>query len=147
MDLAPWRQVRDFSPLKKEMEDLFSRFFGEPQFPKFFSREWTPSADITETSDKLVVKVELPGLEAKDVNVTIAEDVLTIKGEKKSEEEEKDEQHHFVERYYGSFQRSFRLPVSVQKEKIEATFEKGILKIMLPKTEEARKKEIEIKVK
>lgn len=147
MDLVPWKQFRDLSPFKKEMEDLFNRFFGEPSFPRFFSREWTPSADITETKDKLVVKVELPGLEAKDVNVTIAEDLLTIKGEKKSEEEEKDEQHHFVERYYGSFQRSFRLPVSVQKEKIEASFEKGVLKITLPKTEEARKKEIEIKVK
>jgi HSP20 family protein len=147
MDLIPWRQLRDISPLRKEMEDLFSSFFGEPMLPKFLSREWMPSADITETKDKLLVKVELPGLEAKDVNVTISEDLLTIKGEKKSEQEEKDEHHHFVERYYGSFQRSFRLPVSVQTEKIEASFEKGILKIMLPKTEEAKKKEIEIKVK
>jgi HSP20 family protein len=147
MDLVPWRQLRDISPFRKEMEDLFNRFFGEQPLPKFLTREWSPSADITETKDNLVVKVELPGLEAKDVNVTILEDLLTIKGEKKSEQEEKDEQHHFVERYYGSFQRSFRLPVSVQKEKIEASFEKGVLKITLPKTEEAKKKEIEIKVK
>ena len=89
----------------------------------------------------------MPGLDAKDVNVSISGDLLTIKGEKKKEEEEKDEHHHYMERYYGSFQRSFQLPINVKSDKIEATFDKGILKVTLPKTEEAKKKEIEVKVK
>ena len=105
-----------------------------------------PSADISETKDKLLIKAELPGLEAKDINVSVSGDLLTIKGEKKKEEEEKDEHHHFVERYYGSFQRSFRLPVSVQSDKVEATFDKGVLNITLLKKKEAEKKEIEVKV-
>jgi HSP20 family protein len=73
--------------------------------------------------------------------------VLTIKGEKKKEEEEKDEHHHYVERYYGSFQRSFRLPANVKSDKVEATFDKGILRVTLPKVEEAKKKKVEVKVK
>ena len=112
-----------------------------------FTEEWLPSVDISETEDKLLIKAELPGLEVKDVSVSISGDILTIKGEKKKEEEDKDEHHHYVERYFGSFQRSFRLPVNVQADKVEATFDKGALKVRLPKVEEAKKKEIEIKVK
>jgi HSP20 family protein len=111
------------------------------------SEEWWPSVDMSETKDNFIVKAELPGLEAKDVDVSISGDVLTIKGEKKKEEEEKDEHHHSVERYYGSFQRSFRLPSNVKSDKVDATFDKGILKVTLPKVEEAKKKKIEVKVK
>jgi HSP20 family protein len=103
--------------------------------------------DISETEDKLLIKAELPGLEANDVNVSISGDLLTIKGEKKEEEEEKDEHHHYKERYAGSFHRSFRLPVNVQADKVEAAFDKGVLNVTLPKVEEAKKKEIEVKVK
>ena len=112
-----------------------------------FSEEWTPSVDVSEPEDKLLIKAELPGLEAKDVNISISGNLLTIKGEKKKEEEEQDEHHHYVERYSGSFQRSLRLPVNVQADKVEAIFDKGILKIILAKAEEAKKKEIEVKVK
>jgi HSP20 family protein len=79
--------------------------------------------------------------------VSISGDVHTIKGQKRKEEEEKDEHHHYVERYYGSFQRSFRLPSNVQSDKVDATFDKGILKVTLPKVEEAKKKKVEVKVK
>ena len=79
--------------------------------------------------------------------MSISGNVLTIKGEKKKEEEEKDEHHHYVERYYGSFQRSFQLPAGVKSDKIDATFDKGVLKVTLPKVEEAKEKEIEIEVK
>jgi len=92
-------------------------------------------------------RTELPGLDVKDVNVSLSGDLLIIKGEKKKEEEEKDERHHFIERYSGSFQRSFQLPASVQGDKVAATFDKGVLKVTIPKAEEAEKKEIEIKVK
>ncbi len=84
-------------------------------------------------------------METKDVNVSISGEVLTIKGEKKTEEEEKDEHYHCAERYSGSFQRVFQLPSGVKSDPIEATFDKGVLKVILPKVEEAKKKEIEIK--
>jgi HSP20 family protein len=129
------------------MDDLWNRFLGETPFSRAFTEEWLPSADISETKDNLLIKAELPGLDPKDINVSVSGDLLTIKGEKKKEEEEKDEHHYFMERYYGSFQRSFRLPVNVQGDKVEATFDKGVLNITLPKSEEAKKKEIEVKVK
>jgi len=86
-------------------------------------------------------------VDEKDIGVSISGDILMIKGEKKKEEEEKDEHHYRVERYYGSFERSFRIPTGVKADKIDATFDKGVLKVTVPKAEEAKKKEIAVKVK
>ena len=147
MELMPWKPFGEPSSIRKEMDNLWNRFLGDTPFARRFREEWSPSVDISETKDSFVVKAELPGLEAKDVNVSISGDLLTIKGEKQREEEEKDEHHYCAERYYGSFQRVFQLPTSVQGEKIEAIFDKGVLRITLPKVEEAKKKEIKIKVK
>ena len=147
MDLTPWRPFGEIGRLRREMDDLWSRFFGERRMPALFSQEWIPAVDVSETSDRLVVRMELPGLESEDIDVGIVGDVLTIKGEKKKETEEKDAHHHYVERYEGRFQRSLRVPVSVDTDKAEAEFEKGVLKIAFPKTEETSKKTIEIKVK
>ncbi len=93
-----------------------------------------PWVDISETKESVVVKAELPGLEVKDIRVSTEENVLTIKGEKKRKDQEKDEHYHYCERYCGFFHRSFRLPVSVQSDKIEETFQNGVLKITLPKS-------------
>jgi HSP20 family protein len=147
MELIPYRLFGELSPFRKEMDRLWNRFSGETPFARTFNEMWSPSIDISETKDDFVVKAELPGLEAKDVNVSISGDILTIKGEKKAEEEEKDEHYHCVERYSGSFQRVFQLPSGVKADKIEANFDKGVLKVTLPKVEEAKKKEIEVKVK
>ena len=147
MELMPWRPFGELGSIRSEMDRLWNKFLSETPFVRKFKEEWSPSVDISQTKDKIVVKAELPGLDAKDVNVSISGDLLTIKGEKKKEAEEKDEHHHYMERYYGSFERSFQLPVNVKTDKIEATFDKGVLKVTLPKTEEAKKKEIEIKVK
>lgn len=146
MELVPWKPSREMTTLRREMDNLLTRFFGKSSLAEAWGEEWSPSMDIAETENSIVVKAELPGLEAKDVDVSISGDVLTIKGEKRKEQEEKGGHYHFTERYYGSFQRSFRLPTSIQPEKVEATFEKGVLKVTLPKTEEAKKKEIKIKV-
>jgi len=146
MELVPWRPFGELGRLRKEMESLWNRLQGVAPFAEFSSSDWAPSTDVSETKDKLVVKAELPGLEAKDVSVSVSGDFLTIKGEKRRQEEEKDENHHYLERYFGSFQRSFKLPVNVETGKIKAKFDKGVLTITLPKTEEAKKKEIEIKV-
>jgi HSP20 family protein len=147
MELVPWRPFGELGSFRKEMDRFWDRFFGDKPFGSALAEGWFPSVDISETKDKLIIKAELPGLEAKDVNVTISGNVLTIKGEKKKEEEQKDEQYYSCERYRGSFQRSFQLPVNVKGNKVEAEFDKGVLNITLPKTEEAKKKNIDIKVK
>lgn len=147
MEIVPWRPFGEVSSLRKEMDNLWSNFLGETSLPRSFPQEWLPSVDVTETADKLLIRAELPGLDAKDVSVTISGDLLTIKGEKKQEEEKKEEHYHSSERFYGSFKRSFRLPANINTDAVDATFEKGVLQVALRKTEEARKKEIEIKVK
>jgi HSP20 family protein len=147
MELMPWRPFGGLTSLRSEMDDLWNRFFSDLPVLRRHEEEWAPSVDLSENKESFIVQAELPGVDQKDVNVTISGSILTVKGEKKKEEEKKDEHHHSVERYYGSFQRSFQLPANVQTDKIEATFDKGVLKVTLPKTEEAKKKEIEIKVK
>ena len=148
MDLAPWKPFREeLTSMRKEMEKVWDRFFGETWLGKSFAEGWQPSADLTETKDAIVVKAELPGMESKDIDVTISGDVLTIKGEKEKEEEKKDKKYHYTERYRGYFERSFRVPAEIHPDKIDAAFEKGILTITLPKTTEAKTKEIKVKVK
>ena len=147
MEIVALRPFGELSPFRKEMDRLWNRFSGETPFARTFSELWSPSVDISETKDNFVVKAELPGMEAKDVNVSISGDILTIKGQKEIEEEEKGEHYHYVERYSGSFQRVFKLLSGVKADKIEANFDKGVLKVTLPKVEEAKKKEIEVKVK
>jgi HSP20 family protein len=107
---------------------------------------WEPRLDQSETKDTLTIKAELPGLEAKDLDVSVSGVVLTIKGEKKKEKEEKDEQRHVIERSYGAFVRMVRLPAPVAQDQIKASFKNGVLTISLPKTEEAKQKAIPITV-
>jgi len=147
MELVPWRPFGTLSSSRKELDRLWDRFFRETPSMATFAEEWLPSVDISETKKNFIVKAELPGLDAKDVNVSLSRDLLTIKGEKKKEEEEKDEHHYCIERYSGSFQRSFQLPASIKGDKVEAIFDKGVLRVTIPKAEEAEKKEIEINVK
>ena len=147
MSIVPWKPLDEMTTLRREMDTLWDQFFPEKPFrEEYLTHGWLPSIDLTETKDKLVVKAELPGLEAKDVELTLTEDILTIQGEKKEEKEEKDEHYFFVERYAGTFERRIKLPTLVKTDKIDAIFDKGILTINLPKSEEAKKKEIKIKV-
>jgi HSP20 family protein len=129
------------------MDKLWSRYFGDKTVPRLFAEEWNPSVDISETKDKLVIEADLPGLETKDVQVNITGNVLTIKGEKAEEKKEKEENYYRSERYRGSFQRTLSLPVEVKADKAEARFEKGVLKITLPKVEAAKSKQIKIQGK
>ena len=147
MSIVPWKPVDELTTLRREMDSLWDRFFPEKHLgERFLGHEWLPSIDLTETKDKYVVKAELPGLEAKDVDISITDDVLTIRGEKKEETETKDERHFFVERHWGTFERQIKLPALVKTDKIDASFEKGVLTVSLPKTEETKKKEVKIKV-
>lgn len=148
--LRPWRE---FDELRREMDRLFEDFFGRRAFPTRRRKEaieervWTPSVEVFDKKDKLVVRAELPGVEKKDVKVTVEGDVLTIKGERKAKEEVKDEDYYACEMCYGAFSRSIYLPVKVESTKIQANFKNGILEITLPKAKEAKPKEIEITVK
>ena len=105
-----------------------------------------PSTDVRESESELVVEAELPGLDEKDVSVTLKEGMLTLQGEKKSEREEKKDDYHLMERSYGSFQRSFRVPDTIDADKVKATFDKGVLKVTMPKHAEAVKAEKRIPI-
>ena len=106
-----------------------------------------PELDVRESSDSITIEAELPGVEEKDVTVTLANGLLTIKGEKKQEKEEKSASYHITERSFGSFQRSLRLPDTVDDSKVEARFEKGVLKVTAAKKPEAVKAERRIEIK
>jgi len=126
---------------------MFDGFFRGTGDEDYAISSWTPAVDITEHDDQFVVKVELPGVNKDDVKITLENNILTIRGEKKQEKETKKENYHRVERSYGSFQRSFTLPTTVKSDKIDAAYKDGILQIALPKAEEAKPKQIEVKVK
>jgi HSP20 family protein len=134
----------DVFNLQREMSKMLSNFWNDDEMLGQL-QAWYPSADISETKDEYLVRVELPGVTKDNVKITLQENVLTIQGEKKQESEMKDRHYHRVERNYGSFSRSFRLPSLVKGEKIDANYKDGVLTIALPKADEAKTKEIEIK--
>lgn len=153
--VAPWRPLSEMTRWQREMERMFDDFLGRRWEP-FRVARWLPSGvgvsppsvelDVYEEKDEIVAKAEVPGLEKDDIEVSIADSTLTIKGEKKKEEEVKEENYYHLERSYGSFVRSVELPKEVQTDKVKATFKNGVLEIRMPKTEEAKKKEIKVKV-
>jgi HSP20 family protein len=105
---------------------------------------WSPSVDIFETEGEIVVKSELPGMDRKDITLHLESNVLTLRGERKFEKETKEENYHRIERSYGNFSRSFSIPATVDEEKIRADYKDGVLKIVLPKKEQAKPKQIKI---
>ena len=141
-DLVPFRQ---FERTRRNFDQLWDSLFGRGLEGRV-GGEWLPSLDLAETDNELVVKAELPGMDPKDIDISLSDGMLTIKGEKKQEKEEKKSDYHFVERSYGAFTRSIQLPKQVQREKINASYKNGLLRITLPKSEEAKKKEVKIKV-
>jgi HSP20 family protein len=138
--LAPFYRPLSIMDEIDEIAREFSRRIG------FDGNTLIPHTDIYEEKDKLVVKTELPGVSEKDLEVTLEENMLTIKAEKKDEVAE-DATHHAQERYYGKYVRSMSLPFHVNGDKVSATFENGILELRLPKAEELKAKRIEVKAK
>lgn len=155
MAIVRWNPARelatfpsDILSMQREINRMFDNFFrGENDEASLFAPTWKPAVDITEHDDEYVAKVELPGVNKDDVKITMQDNVLSIRGEKTQEKKGKEENYHRVERYYGSFQRSFTLPTSVKSDRIEAEYKDGILTIRMPKAEEAKPKQIEVKVK
>lgn len=127
--------------------DLFESFFEDWDVPSVFGEEspWVPAFDITENEKEYVVTAEMPGVDAKELDVTFTDGILTVKGEKKQEKEDKGENFHRIERRYGSFHRSFRIPGEVKSNKIDANVKDGVLKLTLPKAEESKPTKIEVK--
>ncbi len=139
-----------FFALQQEIDRLFEGFSrGFAGFPSSFagfpSRELMPSMDLSETDKEIEITAELPGLEEKDIQLNVADNVLTIRGEKKNEREETKKDYHLIERSYGSFTRSVQLPDGVNAENIKAVMSKGILKVTVPKPAPAQSKKIDIK--
>jgi HSP20 family protein len=150
MALQLWRPrllarspLRDLARMEREMEDIFGRFpawpWGETE------RGWAPAVDLIDHKDELVLRADLPGLEQKDIEVTVQDGSLVIRGERKEEKEEKKEDYYCAERTYGVFARTLPLPTGVDPDRVKATFKNGVLEVHLPKAAEAKGRRIEVK--
>ena len=133
--LTPWT---GFENLRKDMERFFDRWgdWDQPELRPI--ADWAPKVDFAENKDAYVLKAEIPGIDPKEISVSLENDLLTIKGEKKQEKEEKDEHHYRVERSFGSFARTMRLPGAVDGGKVAAAFKNGVLTVTLPKAAGAK---------
>jgi HSP20 family protein len=142
------RTDNPFFSLQREIDRLFDDFGrGFPALGNGFGNgaAMMPTMDVAETDKEIELTAELPGLEEKDVQINVADNVLTIKGEKKAEKEEKDKNYRLVERSYGSFERSLQLPDGVDADAIKASIDKGVLKVVVPKPAPAQVKKVEVK--
>ena len=134
----------ELSTLRNRMDRLWSRMTTADTSAL---ADWSPTSDVIEAKDEIVIKAELPGIDDKDVEVTIENGILTIKGERRAEQETEEKGFRQVERSYGSFLRAFALPPNVEPETISATFTKGLLEVHLPKKEDAKPRSIKVDVK
>ncbi len=141
MDLIKWDPFKDLFPFRTDL----NRWFGLP-WAANGGREWTPSVDIIEDDKAIRLKVELPEVDKKDVNVEIEQDSLTIRGERKLEKEEKKEHYRRIERCYGAFSRSFYLPEYVDRKAITADYKDGVLTVTLPKTKAPKPEKVAVAV-
>lgn len=137
------RETNPFSVLQHEIDRLFDGF--SRNFAPLAAYAFVPNLDVAETDKEIEITAELPGLEEKDVQLSVADNVLTIRGEKKSQREEKEKDYHLIERNYGSFLRTVELPSGVNLDNIKATIAKGILKVIVQKPAPSQSKKIEVK--
>jgi HSP20 family protein len=145
--LTRWEPIREFSTLQDRMNRLFRDSYSpETQDQSLAKSSFSPPVDVYEDEHNITLKLEVPGVDEKDINVNVENNTLTVHGERKFEKEEKEENFRGVERQYGSFTRSFTLPTTVDAEKVSANYDKGILKISLAKKAEAKPKQIKVNV-
>ena len=143
--ITRWDPSREFSTLQERMNRLFRDSFGDGQ-EALSTSTFAPPVDVYEDEHNVTLKIEVPGIDEKDIEVRIENNTLTVHGERKFEKEEKEENYRRVERQYGSFTRSFTLPNTVDHENVQANYEKGVLKIKLAKKAEAKPKQIKVNV-
>lgn len=150
--LKRWEPLREMEAMTEEMDRLFEEFterIGAPAVRRRSfqgERAWTPGIDVIDRADEIYVKADLPGMDKKDIHVSVSGDILTIKGERKTEQEEKGENYYRCETSYGNFMRTIPLPVSVESERIKAEYKNGVLELHLPKTREVKEKAKEIPI-
>ena len=148
-DILPWQRKKENrrKELQRNIDNMYEQFFGSNFLPSqylFGNGNWDPKLDISEGRKDITIKAEIPGIEAKDFDVSIDGRLLTIKGEKKQEQKEKEETYYRVERSYGFFKRTVELPAEVDPNKVDASYKRGILKIKLRKSKESKTKRIKI---
>lgn len=147
MALIPWTgrtmPVTTLTSLREEMNELLGRFWSSASEP-FGLAEWSPAVDVSETDDAVLVHAEIPGIDPKDLDISVADNILTIRGEKKEDVEHTGRNYHRVERRYGTFTRTLALPSLVDADRVEATAKGGVLQITLPKREEAKARKVTI---
>lgn len=148
MNLVKWDPFRELEDMSSRLNRIFGRPLArlEPNSEMLTMVDWTPSADISETDTAYLIKAEIPGVNKEDVKVTIENGMLTIQGERKMEKEEKGKKFHRVERSYGSFMRSFRVPDDADESSVKAEFKDGMLNVTLGKSAKAKPKAINVTV-
>jgi len=139
-----WDPFDELTTLRNRMDRLWSHMTADDETAL---ADWSPTSDVLETKDEIVIKAELPGIDEKNVDVEIESGVLTIKGERTAEKETEEKGYRRVERSYGTFLRSFTLPTNVEADKISASFTNGLLEVHLPKKEDAKPRSIKVEVK
>ncbi len=145
MAIIRWDPYRDMVTLRDRMNRLFEDMtVAKGEEKDLMAHSWAPAVDIYETENEVVLSAEIPGVEAKDVEIKVEDNNLTLRGERRFEKETKEENYHRVERSYGSFFRSFALPSYVDQDKIEAEHENGVLKIHMPKRSELKPRKVKI---
>ena len=159
MNLTKWRAKRQesggeleratpFEQFRGEIDRLFDRFMSAPFDWASDLRSWpalqSPAMDVSETDNEIVVRAELPGVDPKEMEITVAGDILTVAGEKKSSSEQKGENYYHVERRFGSFRRSMQLPSGVDRDSVAASFNNGVLTVRMKKTEAAKRKKVKV---
>jgi HSP20 family protein len=145
LSLVPWHR-KEMDRFRGEMDRLFNRFFDlRPSELDLTEGEWLPLVDVSETGKEVLVNAEVPGMDPKDIDISLSGNMLTLKGERKHEEEKRGESFHRIERSYGAFTRTIQLPAEVDSTEVDATYKDGVLKIRMPKTKEESVKKIEVK--
>src|SRR5437762_14259493 len=143
--LTRWDPFCEFSTLQDRMNRLFQQSYGDRE-ESLTTSTFAPAVDVYEDEHQVTLKIEVPGIDEKDIDVRVENNTLTVQGERKIEKEEKEENYRRVERQYGSFTRTFTLPQTVDSEKVSANYDKGVLKITLPKRAEAKPKQIKVNI-
>lgn len=149
MPLVKWSPLKELEEMRRDMDRLFDEFFAGrlPRWNKQEAGVVIPGVELFDQQNELVLRAELPGVVKEDIDLTITKDAITLKGELKRDEAVKAEDYYIAERLYGTFSRTVQLPFEIEEDKVEATFKKGILEVVMPKKEDAKAKEVRIEVK
>ncbi|MBE9522959.1 MAG: Hsp20/alpha crystallin family protein [Proteobacteria bacterium] len=152
MAIIKWSPFKEFTDLKREMDSLFDEFFGRRTLPSRRAKPsrasgvYFPPVDVYEKTDEIVIKVGIPGVKKEDLEVTLLENTLTVKGQRSKDAEVREGDYYYLEQHYGSFSRSITFPVELDPEGMKASYKDGVLEIIIPKSKKEKRREIEVRV-